>query len=111
MLNALHNQGFRDGILGVDRDRVDSNKAELKAIVEEVGKAPPESQMMMRMARLMPVCTKMLSPVLTEFGFGPDDLMTVATQLMSFGSQDPTIMADTQKLMSAAQGDLSAFED
>ena len=51
----------------------------------------------------------MLAPTLKEYGFAAEDLMSVATQLMGFGGADPTIAADTSKLMKAAQGDLSDF--
>ena len=50
------------------------------------------------------------SRVTSADGYGADDLMTVAATLMGFGAEDPSIAADTQKLMKAAQGDLSGFE-
>ena len=51
----------------------------------------------------------MLGPTLKEYGFAPSELMAVGTQLMAFGAADPSIAADTAKLMKAAQGDLSDF--
>jgi hypothetical protein len=59
--------------------------------------------------RAPPQLQTILEPTLTEFGFKPDELITVAMQLQGFGAADPTIAADTAKLMKAASGDLSDF--
>ena len=98
------------------------NKASLVALVKECDeKAAADSSLgsgaksehhgggMARMMMLLPAVQQMLGPVLSEYGFAADDLMTVAAQLQSFGMTDPSITADTTKLMRAAQGDLSDF--
>jgi FKBP-type peptidyl-prolyl cis-trans isomerase FklB len=85
-----------------------ANKAKLTALVEETKDAGDDAAMM-RMMKMMPMLQTMLGPTLKEYGYGPDELMTVATQLMGFGAEDPTIAADTSILMKAAQGDLSDF--
>ena len=87
-----------------------ANKAKLVGIVKECDASGDASQAgMMKMMKLMPAVQGMMGTALQEFGFGPDDLMTVATQLMSLGPQDPFIAEGTAKLMKAVQGDLSDF--
>jgi len=86
-----------------------SNKASLMAIVAECDAAGEDGGGMMKMVKLLPALQTMLEPTLTEFGFKSDELMTVAMQLQGFGAADPTIAADTAKLMKAASGDLSDF--
>ena len=56
---------------------------------------------MMRMMALVVLCAGL------PFAAQADDLMTIAAQLQGFGMEDPTITADTMKLMKAAQGDVS----
>jgi len=90
-----------------------ANKTRLTAIVTEcdgeAGVQDKASSGMIKMMKLMPVLQELLAPTLKEYGYAADDLMTVASSLMAFGASDPTIMADTEKLMKAAQGDLSDF--
>ena len=90
--------------------REPANKAQLTALVAAdaaKGDAAGADGGMGRMMAMMPVIQTMLGPVLKEYGFAADELMTVATQLMGFGGADASIAADTSKLMKAAQGDLS----
>ena len=89
-----------------------ANKEQLVKLVAEceaAAGAGGDAGGMMKMMKMMPAIQTMLAPTLKEYGYGPDELMSVATQLMSFGASDPTIAADTGKLMKAAQGDLSDF--
>ena len=58
---------------------------------------------------LLPAVQQILAPTLKEHGYAQDDLMTLAATLSGFGGEDPSIAADTAKLMKAAQGDLSDF--
>jgi len=84
-----------------------SNKATLLGLIKECEDAPKESAGMMKMMKLMPAVHKMLSPILEAEGYQASELMTVMMQIQAFGEQDPTIAADTEKLMKAVQGDLS----
>jgi len=93
----------------MDTFKVQENKEELVAIAKECEKGPPESAGMMKMMKLMPAIQKMLGGTLKEAGFGEGDLMSVMMQIQAFGAADPTIKADTDKLMKAVQGDLSEF--
>lgn len=86
-----------------------ANKAKLVGIVEECNAAGEAEGGVMKMTKLLPAVQTMLAPTLKEFGYKADDLMTVASSLLGFGASDPTIGADTMKLMKAAQGDLSDF--
>ena len=93
----------------VDTFVLPANKAKLSAIVAECDAGPPESASMMKMMKLMPAVQEMMTEPMTAAGFGPDDLMSVMMQIKSFEGEDPTIAADTEKLMKAVQGDLSGF--
>jgi len=88
---------------------VPENKSKLTAIVAECEAAPPESQMMMRMSKIMPAVQEMMTKPLEEAGFRADDLMSVMMQIRSFEAQDPSIAADCAKLTKAVMGDLSDF--
>eukprot|EP00418_Pyrodinium_bahamense_P076056 CAMPEP_0179064754 /NCGR_PEP_ID=MMETSP0796-20121207/28107_1 /TAXON_ID=73915 /ORGANISM="Pyrodinium bahamense, Strain pbaha01" /LENGTH=330 /DNA_ID=CAMNT_0020761703 /DNA_START=56 /DNA_END=1048 /DNA_ORIENTATION=- len=81
-----------------------ANKAELEGIVKEC--EGPDANMM-KMMKLMPAVQKMMGGTLQEYGFGPNDLMSVTMQVQAFGAEDPSITADTAKLMKAVSGDLS----
>ena len=63
----------------------------------------------MKMMKLMPAVQKMLSPIMEAEGYQASELMTVMMQIQAFGEADPTIAADTEKLMKAVQGDLSGL--
>jgi len=89
---------------------VPANKAKLAAIVAECDAGPPESASMMKMMKLMPAVQELLATPLKEAGYSADDLMSLMMQIKSFEASDPTIKADTDKLMKAVQGDLSGFE-
>ena len=86
-----------------------SNTADLLGIVKECDAAgDPSAAAMQKMVKLMPAVSKMLTPVLKEFGFGTDDLMTVAMQLQAF--DEPSIKADVGLLMKAVtEGDVSGL--
>ena len=84
-----------------------ANKKELLALMGECEAAGPEQAGMMKMVRMLPAVQEMLKPALRKAGFGPDDLMSVAMQIQAFGPDDPTIAADTSKLMKAMQGDFA----
>ena len=56
-------------------------------------------------AQLMPAVQKMMGSALAEYGFGENDLMSVAMQLQAF--DEPSIKADVSKLMKAVtEGDV-----
>jgi len=88
---------------------VPANKERLTALVAECDAGPPESAQMMKMMKLMPAVQEMMADTLKDAGYAATDLMSVITQIMAFGPSDPTIQAGTEKLMKAAQGDLSGF--
>ncbi len=115
-LNAKTARQLLDKALAVFKEP--ENKASLTALVkqadEQAGagmasgqKAEHNGGNMARMMLLLPAVQQMLAPVMKEYGFQADDLMTIAAQLQGFGMEDPTITADTMKLMKAAQGDVS----
>jgi hypothetical protein len=93
----------------VDTFLLPANKAKLSSIVAECDAGPPESASMMKMMKLMPAVQEMLAEPMKAAGYGADDLMNVMMQIKSFEGDDPTIAADTEKLMKAVQGDLSGF--
>lgn len=56
----------------------------------------------------MPAVQKMMGSALAEYGFGENDLMSVAMQLQAF--DEPSIKADVSKLMKAVtEGDVSGL--
>merc|ERR1712050_545450 len=81
-----------------------ANKEKLEGIIKEFEGQDPAQAGMMKMMKLMPVVQTMMGDTLTEYGYGPNDLMTVTMQIQAFGSEDPTIAADVAKLMKAVQG-------
>lgn len=84
-----------------------ANKETLEGIIKECEGADPSSAGMMKMMKLMPAVQTMMGGTLQEYGFGPNDLMSVTMQIQAFGAADPTIAADVGKLMKAVQGDLT----
>ena len=136
---ALTREGARELLTAaLDAFKQPANKEELLAIVAECDALGPEQAGMMKMVKLMPAVQRMLGPALVEKGFAADDLMTVAMQIQArapapapalaaatrppphhvrcrvlrrqgFGAEDPSIAADTAKLMQAVQGDLSGL--
>ena len=59
------------------------------------------SKALQKMMRLMPVVSDVVGPALEAHGFGKEDLMTVTAQMQGLGAEDPSITADTMKLMDA----------
>lgn len=91
----------------LDVVREPANKGKLEAAVKEAEGAG-EQAAMMKMMKIMPLVQEMMGPTMTEFGFGPSDLMTAMMQVQAFGTEDPTIATDAALLMKAVtQGDLS----
>jgi len=88
----------------------EGSKAKLSGIIKECEAGPPESAGMMKMVKLMPAVQEIVGPAVQAAGLGGQDLMTLMMQVQAFGAQDASIKADTEKLMKAVQGDLSAFE-
>lgn len=96
----------------LDTFRQPANKELLQGIVKDCEAADPsEGGNMMKMMKLMPAVGSMMSGTLTEYGFGPNDLMAVTMQIQAFGPEDPSIAADTAKLMKAVQGDFADIFD
>ena len=85
------------------------NKAKLTALVAECEAAPPESKMMMRMFKIYPAVQEMMAVPLREYGFKPEGLMEAMYQIKAFELEDPSIAADTAKLVRAITGDMSDF--
>jgi len=84
-----------------------ANKEKLEGVIKEFEGQDPAQAGMMKMMKLMPLIQTMMGDTLTEYGFGPNDLMMVTMQIQAFGPEDPTIAADVAKLMKAVQGDLT----
>mmetsp|Transcript_128396 Transcript_128396/g.411563 ORF Transcript_128396/g.411563 Transcript_128396/m.411563 type:complete len:344 (-) Transcript_128396:63-1094(-) len=91
----------------LDTFKVPENKDKLTKIVEECEGMDPGTAGMMKMMKLMPAVQEMMGGTLKEYGYTPNDLMTVTMQIQALGSQDPSIAADVGKLMKAVQGDFS----
>jgi hypothetical protein len=85
------------------------NKAKLTALVAECEASPPESRMMMRMFKIYPAVQEMMAVPLREYGFKPEGLMEAMYQIKAFELEDPSIAADTAKLVRAITGDMSDF--
>eukprot|EP00931_Biecheleriopsis_adriatica_P108712 TRINITY_DN8303_c0_g1_i1.p1 TRINITY_DN8303_c0_g1~~TRINITY_DN8303_c0_g1_i1.p1 ORF type:complete len:346 (-),score=99.92 TRINITY_DN8303_c0_g1_i1:59-1066(-) len=83
------------------------NKEQLLGIVKECEGLDPSTAGMTRMMKLMPAVQTMMGKTLKEYGFGPNDLMSVTMQIQAFASQDPSIATDIAKLMKAVQGDIA----
>jgi len=86
-----------------------ANKKSLEGLAAECEGGDPGMAGMMKMMKLMPAVQSMMGETLKEYGFGAGDLMSVTMQIQAFGPEDPSIAADTAKLMSAVQGDLTAL--
>jgi len=93
----------------IDTFKEQSNKEKLEALLKECESADPAQAPMMKMMKLMPAVQQLMGPTLTEFGFGPNDLMSVVMQVQAFGPEDPSIAEDCAKLMKASTGDLSSL--
>lgn len=83
-----------------------ANKEKLVGLLKECEGAEPAQAGMMKIMKLMPAVQTMMGGTLKEYGYGPNDLMSVTMQIQAFGPEDPSIAADVGKLMKAATGDL-----
>lgn len=80
----------------------------MEGIIKECEGVDPAQAGMMKMMKLMPAVQTMMGGTLQEYGFGPNDLMSVTGQMQALGANDPSIAADVGKLMKAVmQGDLT----
>lgn len=86
-----------------------ANKEKLTGIVKET--EGQENAAMMKMMKLMPAVQGMMEAPLKEYGFGPNDLMSVTMQIQACGAEDPSIATDVAKLMKAVQGDFADILD
>jgi len=85
------------------------NKGMLTKVVDEIEAAPGDasSKSMQKMIRLLPKVQQLMAPALEAHGFKVDELMSVVMKIQACAADDPSIAADTMKLMKAAQGDIS----
>ena len=81
----------------------------LTKVVDEIEAAPGDasSKSMQKMIRLLPKVQQLMAPALEAHGFKADELMSVVMKIQACAADDPSIAADTMKLMKAAQGDIS----
>jgi len=91
----------------IDTFKEPANKENLLSLLKECEGGDPAQAGMMKMMKLMPAVQTMMGSTLKEYGFGPNDLLSVTMQIQAFGPEDPSIAADTAKLMKAVQGDLT----
>jgi FKBP-type peptidyl-prolyl cis-trans isomerase FklB len=91
----------------LDTFKLPANKDKLEGIVKECEGADAAQAGMMKMMKLLPVVQEMVGGLLIEYGNGSGDLMTVTSQIQAFAPEDPSIAADTGKLMKAVQGDFA----
>ena len=63
----------------------------------------------MRMFKIYPAVQEMMAVPLREYGFKPEGLMEAMYQIKAFELEDPSIAADTAKLVRAITGDMSDF--
>ena len=86
-----------------------ANKDSLTKTIQEIENAPGDAsqKQMQKMLQLLPKVQQLMAPALTEHGFKADELMSVVMKIQACAADDPTIAADTMKLMKAAQGDIS----
>ena len=80
-----------------------ANRARLETEIAAIDAMPGDesSKALQKMMRLMPVVSDVVGPALEAHGFGKEDLMTVTAQMQGLGAEDPSITADTMKLMDA----------
>jgi FKBP-type peptidyl-prolyl cis-trans isomerase FklB len=97
----------------IDTFKIPTNKEKLEGIIKEceAGGGDPAQAGMMKMMKLMPAIQEMLGSTMTEYGFGPNDLMQVTMQIQAFAPEDPSIAADIGKVMKAVQGDVKDLLD
>jgi FKBP-type peptidyl-prolyl cis-trans isomerase FklB len=88
-----------------------ANKDSLTKTIQAIEDAPGDasSKQMQKMMQLLPKVQQLMAPALTEHGFRADELMSVVMRIQACAADDPTIAADTTKLMKAAQGDISGL--
>ncbi len=88
-----------------------ANKDSLTKTIQDIENAPGDasSKQMQKMMQLLPKVQQLMAPALTEHGFKADELMSVVIKIQACAADDPTIAADTMKLMKAAQGDISGL--
>jgi len=91
----------------IDTFKQPANKENLEGIVKECEAMDPAQAPMMKMMKLMPAVQTMLGEPLKEFGYGPNDLMSLVMEIQAFAPEDESIKVDVGKLMKAVQGDLS----
>ena len=86
-----------------------ANKDSLTKTIQDIENSPGDasSKQMQKMLQLLPKVQQLMAPALTEHGFKADELMSVVMKIQACAADDPTIAADTMKLMKAAQGDIS----
>jgi hypothetical protein len=88
-----------------------ANKEQLMAIVKECEGMDPQQAGMAKMMKLMPAVQTMMAGTIQEYGFGESDMMNVVMQVQAFGPKDPSIAADSAKLMKAVSGDFGDLLD
>ena len=88
-----------------------ANKDSLTKTIQDIENSPGDAsqKQMQKMLQLLPKVQQLMAPALMEHGFKADELMSVVMKIQACAADDPTIAADTMKLMKAAQGDISGL--
>merc|ERR1711924_153852 len=101
--------GARDPRCGLRS--VQGQQDSLTKTIQDIENSPGDasSKQMQKMMQLLPKVQQLMALALTEHGFKADELMSVVMKIQACAADDPTIAADTMKLMKAAQGDISGL--